>query len=211
MLPKIQGILFDMDGTLCDSGPLITELFRTIYESYAGVKLSDDAIHAKYGPGGESVIFAKDFGELSPEIMEHYLQMYSCQISKVSLPEGLMNFLNMAHHRDIQLGIVTNKERESTLITLRRLRLSDFFRVIITSDQVVQPKPSPEGINLALQQWALDPNQVLMIGDTLADAIAAVSAGIHFVGASWFPDYPVIHGHLQVTSILDLERLLDFL
>ena len=79
-----------------------------------------------------------------------------------------------------ELAIFTGRVREETDYTLDRRKVREFFRTIVTVEDVERPKPDPEGLLRILA--SRDPNKAIYLGDNVDDAIAAQSAQIPFVG-----------------------------
>ena len=67
------------------------------------------------------------------------------------------------------MGIFTGKGRGSSMITLTKLGVDKYFDLIVTGDDVENPKPSPEGILKFVNKFKLKPERVLMIGDSVSD------------------------------------------
>lgn len=76
------------------------------------------------------------------------------------------------------LGIVTTKGGKFTPILLDYLRVKKFFKTLITLEDVTNPKPSSEPIILALKGLNKTQENAYMIGDTILDIQAAISANI---------------------------------
>lgn len=89
----------------------------------------------------------------------------------------------------MKLGIVTGKARRSLDISLQDLQLEDFFDVIITGDDVIKPKPDPEGVYKALALLDVDKDEAMFIGDSNADIHAGLQANVHTIGVQWLPEY----------------------
>lgn len=68
---------------------------------------------------------------------------------------------------------------------LKHHRLLDRFVTIVANDHVGNPKPSPEGLFLALSRMKLDPKDVLFVGDSPVDMMASRAAGSQGVAALW--------------------------
>lgn len=81
-----------------------------------------------------------------------------------------------------KLGIVTNAKREYSEIWMRHREVSDLFDVVVTSEDVSQPKPSPEMVLKACKKLGLKPSETYYLGDSEADIIAAKEAGCIPIG-----------------------------
>lgn len=101
----------------------------------------------------------------------------------------------------IPMAIVTNNRSSTVRQIVRHLGLESFFPVIVGEQDVERPKPDPEPVRLALRALGLDAGaDILFVGDSRTDAMAAAAAGVSSVGAAWppvsaahEPDHPFAH------------------
>ena len=114
--------------------------------------------------------------------------------------------------KNILLSIYTGKGRKAAVITLQKLGIHDYFDFIITGDDVIEHKPSAEGINKFVQKFKLEKGQVLMVGDSPADIKASHAAGVKVASVLW--DSYAKEKVLQLKSdfvFLSVEELRKFL
>ena len=83
------------------------------------------------------------------------------------------------------MGIFTGKGTTSTIISLKAIGIYYLFDLIITGDDVAEHKPSPEGIEIFLKKFNLNPQKVLMVGDAHVDVLSARNAGVHVASVLW--------------------------
>jgi len=107
------------------------------------------------------------------------------------------------------LGLVTSGSRSRVLKDLERTGIGHFFKTVVTGDDIQRPKPSPEGLEIALLSLGVQPGEVVYIGDSCADYEMSKAARVHFIGVksafdSLNPDDPNYH----LCSIADLPHLL---
>jgi phosphoglycolate phosphatase len=98
----------------------------------------------------------------------------------------------------LALACVTNKPREFTLPLLERVQLAAHFSAVVAGDDVREKKPHPALLLEACRRLALTPAQVLMVGDSVNDALAARAAGC--------PVVLVETGYNEGESVHDLGR-----
>jgi HAD superfamily hydrolase (TIGR01509 family) len=98
---------------------------------------------------------------------------------------GLKEILFKLKNNNYPVGIFTGKGRGSSMITLTKLGVDKYFDLIVTGDDVENPKPSPEGILKFVNKFKLDPKKVLMIGDSVSDVKAARDAGVKIASVLW--------------------------
>jgi HAD superfamily hydrolase (TIGR01509 family) len=98
---------------------------------------------------------------------------------------GMDLILQFLKGRGIHLALFTGKGRRTTGITLEAFGLNGMFAPIVTGDDVVNHKPHPEGIRKVLTHHGLQPGQVLMVGDSMADVRASKAAGVAMAAVLW--------------------------
>jgi pyrophosphatase PpaX len=184
-MPKLKGIVFDLDGTLVDSLGATFNAFNHSIEHFGGKKLTGEQILSYFGPG-EGGIFARILGQDKADAAYNRARDYFDQnIHHVPLHDGVGELLERLKSAGVPISIFTGRGWETTEIILRAHRLLDRFITVVANDHVVEHKPSPEGLKLALTRMGLEPSAALMVGDSRADIIAAKAAGSPGVAAAW--------------------------
>ncbi len=181
---RFKGIIFDIDGTLTFTNQLIFDSFNHIAEKYLGKIFSEKEIIALFGPT-EDVILKELCKENFESAKHDYYKYYRQNHNIAQLYEGIRELIWDLKKHGVLLSVFTGKGRTSSLITLEELGLTDFFDMIVTGDDVVNHKPSPEGILKFIRNYNLNPAEVLMIGDAPSDIIAAREAGVEIASAVW--------------------------
>ena len=190
MNPSPCCVLFDLDGTLVDTYSLYMEAFRFTLEPHFKRRLNDTELLA-LDPYAEqrlllNVLPEADFNESFENFLSHYARFHEPLFGGPY--EGVMDMLKTLQARGHVLGVVTGKSREAWRITATRMEehgFDDFFEIVLTDDDVQLPKPSPEGLLLALDTLELGPEQAIYIGDSQRDYEAAEAAGLPFGAALW--------------------------
>jgi len=144
----------------------------------------------------------------------HYLQFDRKNCQKVKYHKEMDQLLKWLIDSGIPLALVTSKLQESTYNLIEALHLDLFFKVIITSADVVYTKPNPEPLLLACKRLKVKPDpSCISVGDTISDINAALSANITPIGVTWGVDgdklrmaYPSL---MTVTSTAELRGFLE--
>lgn len=182
---SLNGIIFDLDGTLTDTLPLCINAFRESLESLAGRSFSDDEITSTFGPSEEGTINAL-IPEHYEEGLRRYLAAYDRLITDGYGPfPGIVQWLERLKSSGMKLGLVTGKGPGSTKLTLSRFHLANFFDHVATGSPTGPVKK--ERICELLQLWRLAAREVAYIGDAPSDVIAAQAAGVWMIAATWSP------------------------
>lgn len=210
----IQSVLFDFDGTLADTMPVIVAAFQQVFAEFEGRRLSWEQVIALFGPP-EGEIFKHRLRDpdQAAAALSRYLQVYrELHPSRVVCAPEVPALLAELQRRGVPLGLVTGKGRTSAGISLAALGLQHLFTVVVTGEDVRRPKPDPEGIQLALEQLGTPPDQALYVGDMDADVVAGRQAGVTTIGAAWYPGtghgFTVPPDHL-FTRVADFRAYLE--
>ncbi|HPO50963.1 MAG TPA: HAD family hydrolase, partial [Spirochaetota bacterium] len=152
MKRKIEAILFDFDGTLANTLPLIFDSFRGLFREFKNQEITPAEVESMFGPT-EIGIIKKQFKEKIPEVIEKFYKTYEEKhIDFQHKEEEFIDLLEFIKSKGLKIGIVTGKGRDTLNISLRLLKMDKYFDVLISGDDVQDPKPSPEGIYKALEK-----------------------------------------------------------
>ncbi|MGG7072724.1 HAD family hydrolase [Campylobacter sp. 9BO] len=176
-------ILFDLDGTLIDSTSAILDGFDAAFMAYNDTKPDHEKVKSLIGHTLDDMFVSlgvkkEDVAFIRSKYKEIYTQIYLPQTTLLPYAkEAIEQAAKFA-----KLGIVTTKGSASIPVLMRHLGVLKYFDAIVGLNDVVNPKPNAEPVNLALSR--LNANDIqrqnaFMIGDTKFDCLAAKNAGIH--------------------------------
>lgn len=178
-------MIFDLDGTLIDS---LSATFAALNHGIAAVggsPLDPQELVKFFGPA-ETRIFEKIVGtDRAEAAFVASRDFMDRNLSNVPLHAGVAELLDALGRLSLPLAIFTGRGSETTRLILRHHGLLDRFAAVITSDDVVHSKPSPEGLNLALEKLGVEAGRALYVGDSPLDIVAARRAGAIAVAATW--------------------------
>lgn len=181
----LRGIVFDLDGTLIDSLALTFDAFNHGILSQGGKRHTPQEI-MKYFGTGEDRIFAAILGEDKAAPAYDACRIYQDEnLHKMPLHHGTGELLETLKSTGVPISIFTGRSWTTTEMILKHHRLLDRFVTVVANDHVGLPKPSPEGLHLALSRMKLSPEEVFFVGDSPADMMAARTAGARGVAALW--------------------------
>ncbi|EAH4603322.1 HAD family hydrolase [Campylobacter jejuni] len=173
-------ILFDLDGTLIDSTDAILNSFQGAFKALGLTSKNNEEIKNLIGYPLEQMfrMLYPDKVNLSKEFVLTYREIYTqIYLEQTTLLPKAKEALELGSEI-ADLGIVTTKGGKFTPILLDYLRVKKFFKTLITLEDVTNPKPSSEPIILALKRLNKTQENAYMIGDTILDIQAAISANI---------------------------------
>ncbi len=180
-----KAILFDLDGTLIDTTPLIIESFKHTVAQHLQRELDPAEAIAFFG---KPLRDAMEY--LAPDKIDELTTSYR-EFNHKNHDQLARSFAGVAetilrlHNAGMQLAIVTSKKREMALRGLTLFNMDKYFDVIIGLDQTVHHKPDPEPVLAALQMLQLAPEDCLMVGDSPFDIRSARLAGVKTAAVKW--------------------------
>lgn len=184
----ITTFLFDFDGTIANTFPIIFHAFQGIFREYKQQYVSPADIVKMFGPAEDEIIQThfKDHGNVH-SIIERYYELYSTSHDKFVPSQTEINSLLKDIHNDgHSIGVITGKGRRSLDISVGQLFPDIAFDVTIAGDEVNNPKPHPEGILEALAQLCVQPEDAVYIGDSDIDILAGKRANVKTIAVKWF-------------------------
>jgi pyrophosphatase PpaX len=172
-------LLFDLDGTLVNSRLSVMHAAYEVACSYLPGKLTFAELNKRFGEPFSSFVQFTGLNHLHEEMRHSYIKQVRKNHDLLVKPypfvkEGLIQLKKLGY----KLGIVTNKERELAELGLARVGIGDLFQRVVCIEDVCAGKPEAEPILKAMSLIESNPDETLMIGDTIFDIQAAVRAGI---------------------------------
>lgn len=196
--------LFDMDGTLIDSGLDITFSINHVRSVRYGLEPLEvqsviDAINAPQRNLASIFYGTQYYEEDAKSLFEaHY---YDQCIQNVIAYEGIETMLNSLYDEGVYMGVATNAPTIFAQRMLEHLKLDRFFSLIIGADRVDSPKPHPQMLHMHLDYhtYKAGTDYAWMIGDNSKDMEAASQAGIVGIFAAWGFSQTGIGDHYAMT------------
>ena len=178
-------VLFDLDGTVIDSGAIILASMRHAAETVVGGEWEDDDLmKAVGGPGLETQMVALD-----PDRVDELVRVYRAHNEPLHATleccAGVDGVLATLKERGHRLGIVTAKRRLTVDLAFARLPIEHFFETVVGGDETEHHKPHPAPLLLALERLGASPEDAAYVGDSSFDMQAANAAGLYAIGVSW--------------------------
>ena len=185
----MRAVLWDLDGTLIDSIPLIVASFRHTYRAHRGE--DDPNIDWVAGIGrplrDQLADYARDDDELEAMI-ETYIEHNLANHDHMAKPfDGAADTVRELHAEGVKQAIVTGKRRRGTTYGVRLLGLEDVLDTWVCADDVERGKPDPLPVLRALELLGVDANEAVFVGDSPHDMESGRRAGVKTVAAAWGP------------------------
>lgn len=183
----MRAVLFDLDGTLIDSGALYAECYRRAFAAELDELPSWEELMGR-NPSSERLFLLEWLGaELGDRVHRRVCEAYESLAGELlgGFFEGVPEMLTDLRERGVAMAIVTGKSRRAFEVTCRHVPLERYFDVVVLEDDVDAPKPDPRGLVRALEAIGRSPHEALYVGDTKMDAEAAQRAGMTAASALW--------------------------
>jgi pyrophosphatase PpaX len=191
-------VLFDLDGTVIDSGAMILASMRHAAKEVLGTDVPDeDLMAAVGGPGLEAQMRA-----LAPDRVDELVSVYRAH--NEPLHDGLVcctgmeDVLLRLKEEGRRLGIVTAKRRKTVELAFAQLPIEHLFETVVGGDETERHKPDPAPLLLAIERLGAKPEDAAYVGDAPFDVKAAKAAGLYSVGVTW--------GGIHARERLEAER-----
>ncbi|WP_394263330.1 HAD family hydrolase [Trueperella sp.] len=204
----VNAVLFDLDGTLADSGPIITQTISQTMRELAGLDQPDDTYRRYVGPPLTSS-FAH-LGVAEPDI-EAYIEYYRASYDKVHhqtpVFEGVVDLLDTVREKGFAVALATSKLQTVAEEVVRNLGLVGHIDILCGSqpDEVHLGKPAvvEEALNQLKAAGFLDEgareeqgmdvplrDDVVMVGDRIYDIEGARQHGVRTILVTWGDSWP---------------------
>jgi len=182
---RLNGLIFDLDGTLGDTLPVCFRAFRHAIFEFTGRSLTDQEIRATFGPSEDGIIKRH-----VPDRWQHCLELYveayrnEHEDSRDPFP-GIHDALSRLGDRGVRRAVVTGKSIVTAEISLEAMRIREYFDTVEGG--------APEGdvkaanIQRVLESWRIPASEAAYIGDAPSDMDAAHKTGVVALGAGWAP------------------------
>ena len=217
--PKL--ILIDLDGTLVDSVPDLACSVDLMMQQIGRDPRGEARVRDWVGNGVEKLVKRALLGELDgePESSEFeraypiFLELYQRHNGENSrLYSGVEEGLAFLASAGYTLGCVTNKAARFTEPLLEALGVRDRFSILISGDTLPRKKPDPLPLLHAADFFKLNPDDALMLGDSVSDVKAARAAGFQIIcvnyGYNHGQDIRLAQPDAVIDSFLDLKAIL---
>ncbi len=182
---RFRVVLFDLDGTIVDSGWMILSAFRHATTTVLGREIPDDVLLASVGRGHLEEQMSEFDVEKAEELAEAYRQHYAPLHSELRAFPGMLELLDRLHGEERKLGIVSAKRSDIVQLSFDALGFGDVIDLVVGSEEVSRGKPHPDQILLALERLGAEPDATAYVGDAPFDVAAAKAAGVHAIGVTW--------------------------
>ncbi|MFZ2853137.1 MAG: HAD-IA family hydrolase [Rhodocyclaceae bacterium] len=187
MAKRFELLVFDWDGTVLDSAGAIVAAIKAACRDLDLPEPSDERARHVIGLGlGEALRHAVP--ELAehcyPQMVDRYRHHYLSRDHELQLFEGAAPLVAELAEAGFLLAVATGKSRLGLDRALKTSGLGKYFQVSRCADECFS-KPHPQMLDELMAEFAVEPSQTLMIGDTTHDLQMAINAGVAGLAVSY--------------------------
>ncbi|CAN6486438.1 unnamed protein product [Victoria cruziana] len=186
----IEAVLFDIDGTLCDSDPLHFEAFRDLLQQIGfqgGAPIDEEFfiknISGKHNEDISGVLFPDWDHQKALQFMDDKEVLFRRLATERLVPvNGLHKLCKWIEHKGLRRAAVTNAPRPNAELMISILGLSEFFEYLIIGGECERAKPYPDPYLTALKSLGVSPEKAIILEDSASGIKAGVAAGVPVIG-----------------------------
>jgi len=181
----VSAIVIDLDGTLLHSAPQLAEAANRMLREIDYAPVSQELLASYIGNGIGWLVKRALTGEMhaTPDaaLYEHALPIFQKHYSDLLLGskpyDGAIEGLEAMRAAGFRLGCITNKASRFTGPLLEGTGLAKYFDIVVSGDTLPEKKPHPLPLQYAAKFFGVPVENLLVIGDSLNDTLAARAAG----------------------------------
>jgi len=188
---RFRIVLFDLDGTLIDSGPIILASMQHAVRTVLDREIPPDELGLTIGGQGIVAQMQAIDAEHADELLEVYKEHNDGLHETLEAFDELIALLPRLKAEGRRLGIVTAKRHRTVGLALDRFpALRDDFDVVVAHEDTDRHKPDPDPVALAIERLGGTPSDAAYVGDSPFDIQSAKAAGAYAVAVGWGGIHP---------------------
>jgi HAD superfamily hydrolase (TIGR01509 family) len=181
----LKALLFDLDGTLAETNSVHFSTWVETLKPY-GIEVTWDFYRDKISGRTTPEVSEDLLPDLAPEeareVGESKEASFRERTGELVPLQGLLEFVEEARRRDLNIALVTNAPKENVLAMLDALGLEDAFEPTVVAEDVGVGKPDPAPYNAALEVLGVRADEAVAFEDSPSGIASSVAAGIPTVG-----------------------------
>src|SRR5580692_9966434 len=179
-LSSVHALIFDLDGTLIDSKRDLIHSVNAMLQELGHGELAEETISGYIGHGAPQLV-ARALGDECTEqerqrALQFFLSYYELhKMDSTCAYPGVRETLEKL--ASLPMAVLTNKPVRISVRILDALGLAKYFRAIYGGNSFETKKPDPLGARTILHELEVEPQEVLLVGDSEVDVQTARNAG----------------------------------
>jgi beta-phosphoglucomutase len=181
-----RAIVFDFNGTLSDDEPILCEIFVELFAEHGKPLSAQEYFDHLAGFSDPEIVriwLGRDHPDVEAVIAERVARYRDAVADGSTVHEHVRAAVRYAAER-VPIGIVSGAARDEIEPVVEAAGLARLFRTIVSSDDVAEGKPHPEGYLRAVERLGVLAEDVLVLEDTEAGVASAKAAGTHCIAVA---------------------------
>ena len=184
-------VLFDFDGTLANTIPLILASYRHTIATFGLTPADDTTIQSWIGRTLPDMFTELAGAEAAPGLMAAYSAWQDDHSEEYLEPyAGIDELVGELAAAGASMGIATSRRRDSAERLTRALGLHEHLPVLVAMEDTNAHKPAAEPLLMAAERIGAKPAEAVYVGDAVVDLGAARAAGMAGIGVTWGAGLP---------------------
>lgn len=179
-----QCVIFDFDGVIINSRTLQENALLRSYQEVVGDSRYPDVKEFFLKSGEPLAVIFNEMG-LPEEMVEKYRQISKMHGDMIQINEKVIEIIAKLRHEGILCALCTGKDRERTEEILEKRNMKVLFDSVLCSDDLERGKPYPDCVNKILNDFQLEREDTIFVGDGVNDILCAHAAGIESIAVTW--------------------------
>lgn len=210
-------LLFDCDGTLLDSMHIWVEPINKIFNKYGysfeGLEKKEKGVIEALPLSGMVTYIAKNIAKdmSEEEVNNYFLEIVEDGYKNHLMPkDGVLEKLKEFYDHDIEMGIASSTDSKYLKLAFKRLGIDHYFTYYNTPDLLNSKKSDAKFWQSAIDNFKIDPEEIMLFDDALYAIKAAKKSGIKTCGVRDFPYNKNEWEDIKKFSDIYLEGIWDF-
>jgi HAD superfamily hydrolase (TIGR01509 family) len=186
---QYQAVVFDQDGTLINTFIPAMHAYSVAVGREITLTELEPVAHLGAARNLVSALLGHEATDAEDDVFHDAL---AAEVARIEPYPGIVDLLVALRDAGVATAVATNSDARSAAVVLSAHGLDALFDTVVTVDLVSGPKPNPEMIHLAIERLGVSAGQVVFVGDSPGDMIAARAAGVLAAAAGWGHQTPGI-------------------
>lgn len=183
--PRFATVLFDLDGTLADTIPLIVASYQHAFRSVLAEEVDEARARAWIGRPllGALLEERPDHGHELDRVYREWNLANTARLIRrfAGVPELLARLAEVG----VSTAVATSKRRETARLALEGVGIDHLVDVVAALEDTARHKPAPDPLLHAASTLGVEPEECVYVGDATVDVLAARAAGMAAVAVTW--------------------------
>jgi pyrophosphatase PpaX len=185
MRPRFHAVLFDLDGTLADTIPLIVASYQHAFRTVLGEEIDEARARAWIGRPLLAALL-EESPEHGHDLDQTYREWNLANTARlIRRYEGVPEMLEALASAGVRMAVATSKRRQTARLALEGVGIDHLIEVAAALEDTTRHKPEPDPLLHAAASLGSQPCDCVYVGDATVDVLAARAAGMAAIAVSW--------------------------